>query len=96
VERLLGEGVTPFRDKVQIATKFGWNIDQETGQRRPGLNSKPEHVKLVVEGMLKRLRTDRIVGGRRAPARSLLRMTGSVINSHSGTRSATVNTQSDA
>ena len=60
VERLLGEAVTPFRDKVQIATKFGWNIDQETGQRRPGLNSKPEHVKRVVEGMLKRLRTDRI------------------------------------
>jgi aryl-alcohol dehydrogenase-like predicted oxidoreductase len=60
VERLLGEAVTPFRDKVQIATKFGWNIDQETGERRPGRNSKPEHVKRVVEGMLKRLRTDRI------------------------------------
>src|SRR6266576_1803901 len=60
VERVLGEGVAPFRDKVQIATKFGWNIDQETGERRPGLNSKPEHVKQVVEGMLKRLRTDRI------------------------------------
>src|SRR5947199_2211066 len=60
VERVLGEGVTPFRDKVQIATKFGWNIDQETGQRRPGLNTKPDHIKRVVEGMLKRLRTDRI------------------------------------
>lgn len=60
VERILGEGVAPFRDKVQIATKFGWNIDQETGERRPGLNSKPEHIKRVVEGMLKRLRTDRI------------------------------------
>ncbi len=60
VERLLGEGVAPFRDKVQIATKFGWNTDQETGERRPGLNSKPEHVKRVVEGMLKRLRMDRI------------------------------------
>jgi len=60
VERVLGEGVSPIRDKVQIATKFGWNIDQETGERRPGLNSKPEHVKRVVEGMLKRLRTDRI------------------------------------
>ncbi|HEX7315627.1 MAG TPA: aldo/keto reductase [Pyrinomonadaceae bacterium] len=60
VERILGEGVAPFRNKVQIATKFGWNIDQETGQRRPGLNSKPEHIKRVVEGMLKRLRTDRI------------------------------------
>jgi aryl-alcohol dehydrogenase-like predicted oxidoreductase len=60
VERLLGEAAAPFRDKIQIATKFGWNIDQETGVRRPGLNSKPEHVKRVVEGMLKRLRTDRI------------------------------------
>jgi aryl-alcohol dehydrogenase-like predicted oxidoreductase len=60
VERILGEGVAPFRDQVAIATKFGWNIDQETGERRPGLNSRPEHVKRVVEGMLKRLRTDRI------------------------------------
>ena len=60
VERILGEGVEPFRDQVVIATKFGWNIDQETGERKPGLNSRPEHIKLVVEGMLKRLRTDRI------------------------------------
>lgn len=60
VERILGEGVAPFRNKVVIATKFGWNIDQETGQRRPGLNSRPAHIKVVVEGMLRRLRTDRI------------------------------------
>ena len=60
VERILGEGVEPFRDQVVIATKFGWNIDQETGERRPGRNSRPEHVRVVVEGMLKRLRTDRI------------------------------------
>lgn len=60
VERILGEGVKPFRDKIVIATKFGWNIDQETGKRLPGLNSRPEHIKLVVEGMLKRLQTDRI------------------------------------
>lgn len=60
VERILGEGVAPFRDKVVIATKFGWNIDQETGERRPGLNSRPEHIKRVVEAMLRRLRTDRI------------------------------------
>jgi aryl-alcohol dehydrogenase-like predicted oxidoreductase len=60
VERILGEGVAPFRDKVVITSKFGWNIDLETGERRPGLNSRPEHVKLAVEGMLKRLRTDRI------------------------------------
>jgi len=60
VERILGEGVEPFRNKVVIASKFGWNIDLETGERRPGLNSRPEHIKLAVEGMLRRLRTDRI------------------------------------
>lgn len=60
VERILGEGVAPFRDKIVIATKFGWNIDQETGEQRPGTNSRPEHIKVVVDGMLKRLRTDRI------------------------------------
>ncbi|MBL8993457.1 MAG: aldo/keto reductase [Spirochaetia bacterium] len=60
VERILGEGVTPFRNKIVIASKFGWNIDLETGVRQPGLNSRPEHIKLAVEGMLNRLRTDRI------------------------------------
>ena len=60
VERILGDGVAPFRDQVVIASKFGWNIDLETGQRLPGLNSRPEHIKLAVEGMLKRLKTDRI------------------------------------
>jgi aryl-alcohol dehydrogenase-like predicted oxidoreductase len=60
VERILGEGVAPFRDKVVITSKFGWNIDLETGERRPGLNSKPDHIRQAVEGMLKRLRTDRI------------------------------------
>lgn len=60
VEKILGEGIEPFRNKVAIATKFGWNLDQKTGQRLPGLNSKPEHIKIVVENMLKRLRTDRI------------------------------------
>jgi len=60
VERILGEGIAPFRNKVVITSKFGWNIDLETGERRPGLDSKPEHIKLAVEGMLERLRTDRI------------------------------------
>ena len=60
VERILGEGIAPFRDKVVITSKFGWNIDLETGERRPGLNSKPAHIKLAVDGMLKRLHTDRI------------------------------------
>jgi aryl-alcohol dehydrogenase-like predicted oxidoreductase len=60
VERILGEGIAPFRNTVVITSKFGWNIDLETGQRRPGLNSRPAHIKLAVEGMLKRIRTDRI------------------------------------
>lgn len=60
VERILGEGVASFRDKIVIATKFGWNIDQETGRMVGGTNSRPEHIRKVVEGMLKRLRTDRI------------------------------------
>ncbi|WP_416437560.1 aldo/keto reductase [Phnomibacter sp. MR] len=59
-ERILGEAVNSFRNNIQIETKFGWNVDQKTGQRLPGLNSRPDHIKLVVEGMLKRLRTDRI------------------------------------
>jgi aryl-alcohol dehydrogenase-like predicted oxidoreductase len=59
-ERILGESIGSFRNKIVIETKFGWNIDQKTGQRLPGLNSRPEHIKAVVEGMLKRLRTDRI------------------------------------
>jgi aryl-alcohol dehydrogenase-like predicted oxidoreductase len=59
-ERILGDAVSSFRDKIVIETKYGWNIDQATGQRLPGLNSKPDHIKLVVEAMLKRLRTDRI------------------------------------
>ena len=59
-ERILGDAIAPFRDEVVITSKFGWNIDQETGERRPGRNSRPEHIKRVVEGMLRRLRTDRI------------------------------------
>jgi len=60
VERILGGRSTPLRNKVVITSKFGWNIDLETGERRPGLNSKPAHIKLAVDGMLKRLHTDRI------------------------------------
>lgn len=60
VERILGEAVESFRDKIVIETKFGWNIDYQTGKRLPGLNSRPDHIKMVVDGMLKRLRTDRI------------------------------------
>ncbi|MBB5696190.1 aryl-alcohol dehydrogenase-like predicted oxidoreductase [Roseomonas pecuniae] len=60
VERILGEGAAPFRNQVVIASKFGWNIDLQSGERRPGLNSRPEHIRAAVEGMLRRLRTDRI------------------------------------
>jgi len=60
VERILGEGVAPFRDQVVIASKFGFDVDLETGERRPRRISQPGRIKLAVEGMLKRLRTDRI------------------------------------
>jgi aryl-alcohol dehydrogenase-like predicted oxidoreductase len=54
-EELVGEALAPFRDKVIIATKFGFELEGPAG-----LNSRPEHIKKVVEGSLKRLRTDRI------------------------------------
>lgn len=59
-EELVGEALQPIRDRVTIATKFGFDIDPETGERRGGTNSRPAHIKAAVEGMLKRLRTDRI------------------------------------
>jgi aryl-alcohol dehydrogenase-like predicted oxidoreductase len=55
-EQLVGEALAPHRDRVVIATKFGFDITPE-GQRR-GLNSQPEHIKQVAEASLKRLRTD--------------------------------------
>ena len=58
-EELVGEALEPFRDKVVIATKFGFNIDDVTKQSN-GLNSRPENIKKAVEGSLKRLRTDYI------------------------------------
>jgi aryl-alcohol dehydrogenase-like predicted oxidoreductase len=59
-EDLVGEALQPIREKVTIATKFGFDIDLETGQRKGGTNSRPEHVKAVAEASLKRLRTDHI------------------------------------
>jgi len=59
-EELVGEAVAPFRDQVVIATKFGFDIDLKTGQRSGGLNSRPGHIREVVEAMLKRLKTDTI------------------------------------
>ncbi len=58
-EELVGEAVAPVRDQVVIATKFGFDIDPATGQQR-GLDSRPEHIRQVVEASLKRLKTDRI------------------------------------
>ena len=59
-EELLGEALAPIRGGVVIATKFGFDIDLETGERRHGTNSRPEHIKAVAEASLRRLRTDRI------------------------------------
>ena len=59
-EEVVGEALAPVRDKVVIATKFGFDIDQKTGERRSGLNSRPAHIKQVVEASLKRLKTDYI------------------------------------
>jgi aryl-alcohol dehydrogenase-like predicted oxidoreductase len=59
-EELVGEALQPIRDKVTIATKFGFDIDLETGARRGGTNSQPEHIKQVADAALKRLRTDTI------------------------------------
>ena len=59
-EDMLGEAVASVRDTVIIATKFGWDIDPDTGTHHGGTNSKPAHIKRAVEGMLKRLRTDYI------------------------------------
>ncbi len=59
-EELVGEALAPVRDRVVIATKFGFDLDPATAERRGGLNSRPEHVRAVAEASLKRLRTDRI------------------------------------
>ena len=59
-EQLLGEALAPIRDQVVISTKFGFDIDLQTGERRGGTNSRPDHIKAVVEASLKRLGTDHI------------------------------------
>jgi aryl-alcohol dehydrogenase-like predicted oxidoreductase len=59
-EELVGEALAPVRDQVVIATKFGFDIDQQSGQNRGGLNSQPAQIRQVVEASLRRLRTDRI------------------------------------
>ncbi len=61
-EELVGEALAPVRDKVVIATKFGFDLDPRSTESRPpgsvGLNSRPEHIKQVAEASLKRLKTD--------------------------------------
>jgi aryl-alcohol dehydrogenase-like predicted oxidoreductase len=57
-EELVGEGLAPFRDKLVIATKFGWQSNPNDGGKWSALNSRPEHIKQVAEESLKRLKTD--------------------------------------
>lgn len=59
-EELLGEALAPFRGRVVIATKFGWKAAHEGEARWSRLDSRPEHIRQVVEGSLKRLRVDAI------------------------------------
>ncbi len=57
-EELVGEALAPVRDQVVIATKFGFDIAPESGQRGSGLNCRPDHIKEVAEASLRRLNTD--------------------------------------
>src|ERR1700738_4246057 len=59
-EELVGEALAPFRGKVVIATKFGWAPNPSDGGKWNALNSRPEHIKQVAEGSLKRLKVDAI------------------------------------
>jgi aryl-alcohol dehydrogenase-like predicted oxidoreductase len=63
-EELVGEALAPFRGQVVIATKFGFDLDPKLDPRgmkgRPGLNSRPEHIKEAAEGSLKRLQVEAI------------------------------------
>src|SRR5262250_654303 len=56
-EELVGEALAPVREQVVIATKFGFDLDPNSGKQR-GLDSRPEHIKQVAEASLKRLKTD--------------------------------------
>jgi len=59
-EELVGEALAPFRGKVVIATKFGWEANPADGGKWTSLNSRPEHIKKVAEASLKRLKLDAI------------------------------------
>ncbi len=57
-EELVGEALAPFRGRVVIATKFGWEANPNDGGKWNALNSRPEHIKQVAEGSLRRLKVD--------------------------------------
>ena len=59
-EELVGEALAPYRSKVAIATKFGFELDPAGGPQWKGLNSRPEHIKEVAEASLKRLKVETI------------------------------------
>jgi hypothetical protein len=60
-EELVGEALAPFRGKVVIATKFGWEANPADGGKWTSLNSRPEHIKKVAEASVKRLKVDAMV-----------------------------------
>jgi len=59
-EDMVGETIAPIRDQVVIATKFGWDVDPDTGIHRGGVTSKPDRIRSAVEGSIKRLRIETI------------------------------------
>lgn len=59
-ESLVGEALEPFRDQVVIATKFGWDLDPETGEHRGRTDSRPDVIRQLTEGSLRRLRVETI------------------------------------
>src|SRR6202012_2914822 len=59
-EELVGEALAPYRGRVVIATKFGWEANPEDGGKWSALNSRPEHIKQAAEESLKRLKVDAI------------------------------------
>jgi aryl-alcohol dehydrogenase-like predicted oxidoreductase len=59
-EELVGEALAPLRDRVVIATKFGFAPDPNGGPRWTGLDSRPEHIRAVLDASLKRLKTDTV------------------------------------
>lgn len=57
-EELVGEALAPLRSQVVVATKFGFDLDPATRERRGGVNGRPDHIKAVADASLKRLNTD--------------------------------------